>query len=85
MPWRALVCTCGDGSWASEAPCIDAAAAAGAVTRRLRRASLDAAAVVAAFNMNVRIADATGIPLDEPARDAREAIAVRLGVQRYEE
>ena len=48
-------------------------------------AVVDAAAVIAAFSMNVRIADATGIPLDEPARDAREAIAVRLGVQRYEE
>ena len=48
-------------------------------------AVVDAAAVIAAFNMNTRIADATGIPLDEPGRDAREALASRLDVQRYEE
>lgn len=48
-------------------------------------AVVDAAAVIAAFNMNTRIADATGIPLDEAAHDAREAIATRLDVQRYEE
>lgn len=48
-------------------------------------AVVDAAAVIAAFNMNDRIADATGIPLDEFARDAREAIATRLDVLRYEE
>ncbi len=48
-------------------------------------AVVDSAGVIAAFNMNDRIADATGIPLDEVARDAREAIAARLGIQRYEE
>ncbi len=35
--------------------------------------------------MNARIADATGIPLDESARDARSAIATKLDVLRYEE
>jgi alkylhydroperoxidase family enzyme len=48
-------------------------------------AVVDAAGVIAAFNMNTRIADAAGIPLDEPAREAREAIAARLDVRRYEE
>ena len=48
-------------------------------------AVVDSAGVIAAFNMNTRIADATGIPLDELARHAREAIAARLDVQRYEE
>ncbi len=48
-------------------------------------AVVDSAAVIAAFNMNARIADATGIPLDESARDARSAIATKLDVLRYEE
>ena len=48
-------------------------------------AVVDSAAVIAAFNMNTRIADATGIPLDETGHDAREAIATRLDVLRYEE
>jgi len=49
------------------------------------KAVVDAAGVIAAFNMNTRIADATGIPLDESGRNAREALASRLDVQRYEE
>lgn len=48
-------------------------------------AVVDSAAVIAAFNMNARIADGTGIPLDESARDARSAIATKLDVLRYEE
>ncbi len=38
-----------------------------------------------AIAADTRIADATGIPLDESGRDAREALASRLDVQRYEE
>lgn len=48
-------------------------------------AVVDAAAVIAAFSMNDRIADATGIPLDDAGRDVRESIARSLGVRRYEE
>ncbi len=43
----------------------------------------NAASVIDAFSMNTRIANATVIPLDESTRDAREAIATRLGVQRH--
>lgn len=48
-------------------------------------AVVDAAAVIAAFSMNDRIADATGIPLDDAGRDVRESIASNLGVRRYDE
>lgn len=48
-------------------------------------AVVDAAAVIAAFSMNDRVADATGIPIDDAGRDARESIARNLGIRRYKE
>ena len=43
-------------------------------------ALVDAAAVIAAFEANDRVADATGIPLDEGSEDPRRKIAAMLGV-----
>jgi hypothetical protein len=48
-------------------------------------AFIDAAAVVAIFCCNVRIADATGIPLDENSATVREDVGRRVGIARYHE
>jgi len=41
----------------------------------------DTAAVIAAFNVVDRIADATGIPIDAATRDFRYGIGAELGMQ----
>jgi len=45
-------------------------------------AFVDAAAVIAGFNAVDRIADATGIPLDEPLAAASGDLRVELGIER---
>ena len=40
---------------------------------------VDAAAVAAVFQLNTRAADAAGILVEEPTRDARSAMGVQLG------
>ena len=49
-----------------------------------REALVDAAAIIGNFERMVRIADATGIPLDAPVNVATEAIRADLGIDRYE-
>jgi len=49
------------------------------------RALVDAAGVAAVFCCNVRIADATGVALDERTAEVRERIGMRVGVARYVE
>lgn len=46
-------------------------------------ALVDAAAVVAIFCCNVRVADASGVPLDEATAEVRERIGERVGIARY--
>ncbi len=48
-------------------------------------ALVDAAAIVAIFSCNVRVADATGIPLDEPNQDVRLETAEIIGIERFDE
>ena len=48
-------------------------------------ALVDAAGIVAIFSCNVRVADASGIPLDESTAEARERIGKRVGIARYQE
>ena len=43
-------------------------------------AVVDAAAVIAAFEGNDRVADATGIPLDQGSEEPRRQVAAALGV-----
>jgi len=66
----------------------DAAAIAGA--RRALEAVMgapavvDAAAVIAMFNVVDRIADAIGIPLDDnPTREMREAVGKEVGLEAF--
>ena len=49
------------------------------------RALVDAAAVVAIFCCNVRVADASGVPLDEASAEVREQIGQRVGIARFQE
>ncbi len=46
-------------------------------------AFVDAAAVIAAFNVVDRIADATGIPLDEMMRATSADLRAQLGLSRF--
>jgi len=46
-------------------------------------ALVDAAAVIGNFERMVRIADATGIPLDPPVNVATEAVRAELGIDAY--
>jgi alkylhydroperoxidase family enzyme len=46
-------------------------------------AFVDACAVVGAFNVVDRIADATGIPLDTPLRTASEGLRRELALDRF--
>jgi hypothetical protein len=48
-------------------------------------ALVDAAAVVAIFCCNVRVADASGVPLDAPTAEVRERIGQQVGIARYSE
>lgn len=47
------------------------------------RSFVDAVAVVAGFNGIVRVADATGIPLDEAWAGATDDFRTRLGIDAY--
>jgi len=47
-------------------------------------ALVDAAAVIAIFCANVRVADATGIPLDVNSAEARQRIGERVGIERFD-
>lgn len=47
-------------------------------------AALDAAAVVAAFHVVTRIADATGIPLDRDMYERTAELRARMGLERLE-
>ena len=49
------------------------------------RALVDAAAIAAIFSCNVRVADASGVPLDQNTAETRERIGARVGIARYEE
>ena len=42
---------------------------------------VDTAAVMSMFNVVDRVADATGIPIDEPTRDMRYGVGAELGMQ----
>ena len=54
------------------------------VTREMgSEAMIDAACVIANFQRMVKIADATGIPLDAPAAMMTEGIRVDLGLNEY--
>ena len=46
---------------------------------------VEAAATIAIFCSNVRVADATGIPLDETSAEPRERVAERFGIEPYSE
>lgn len=46
-------------------------------------AAVDAAAVVANFQRMVRIADSTGIPLDEPVAMMTQGIREELGINKF--
>ena len=46
-------------------------------------AMVDAAAIIGNFERMVRIADATGIPLDTPVNIATESIRADLGIDRF--
>ena len=48
-----------------------------------RQAAVDAAAVIANFQRMVRIADSTGIPLDEPVLMMSQTIRKDLGINEY--
>jgi len=48
-------------------------------------ALVDAAAIVAIFSCNVRVADASGVPIDEANAEARERIGERVGIARYQD
>lgn len=48
-------------------------------------ALVDAAAIAGIFSCNVRVADATGVPLDEWNAEVRERIGARVGIERYRE
>jgi len=55
-----------------------------AVVGRLgEEATVDAAAVIANFQRMVRIADSTGIPLDEPVAMMTQNIRCELGINNY--
>ena len=45
---------------------------------------MDTAGVIAAFNVVDRIADATGIPIDEgPTKEFREAVGKEVGLEAF--
>ena len=46
-------------------------------------ALVDAAAVVASFNAIVKIADGTGIPLEDAKAEATEELRESLGIERF--
>jgi len=47
--------------------------------------TVDAAAVVAMFSFNDRVADATGTPIDRVGYKMRQAIAEEIGIREYVE
>jgi len=57
----------------------------GEVLREMGAEALgDAAAIVGIFYCNVRVADATGIPLDDVNAELREQTAQVIGIQRFD-
>ena len=63
---------------------IDINHARNRVERELgREATVDAAAVIANFQRMVRIADGTGIPLDEPVLMMSQTIREDLGINKF--
>ena len=48
-------------------------------------ALVDAAGIVAIFSCNVRVADASGIPLDTSSAEVRRRIGKRVGIARFQE
>ena len=68
-----------------EAVCADDAARTATVRQKIIKgmgeaAMIDAAAVIAAFNCYPRVADATGIPLEEAKAAATAAMRAELGL-----
>ena len=68
-----------------EAVCADDAARTATVRQEITKgmgeaAMIDAAAVIAAFNCYPRVADATGIPLEQAKAAATEAMRAELGL-----
>lgn len=68
-----------------EAVCAGDAAQTATVRQKIIKemgeaAMVDAAAVIAAFNCYPRVADATGIPLEEAKATATEAMRAELGL-----
>lgn len=68
-----------------EAVCADDAARTATVRQKITKgmgeaAMVDAAAVIAAFNCYPRVADATGIPLEEAKAAATGAMRAELGL-----
>ena len=64
----------------------DAAALGGDVAAALGAEGLvDAAGVIATFNAIVRVADASGIPLEQAKREASVDIRAELGIDTYRE
>ena len=68
-----------------EAVCADDGARTTTVRQKIiiemgEAAMVDAAAVIAAFNCYPRVADATGIPLEEAKAAASEAMRAELGL-----
>lgn len=60
------------------------ARARGNVYRSLGAAALvDAAAIVASFNAVVKIADGTGIPLEEAKAEATAELRATLGLEKF--
>jgi hypothetical protein len=61
------------------------AAARAEMVATLGRAALaDAAAIVAIFSCDVRVADSTGIPLDPETAEVRQRIGARVGIERFD-
>ena len=79
---------CGQGELLNdfvEAVCADDVAQTTTVRQKIIKgmgeaAMVDAAAVIAAFNCYPRVADATGIPLEEAKAAATEAMRAELGL-----
>lgn len=64
----------------------DLAAARSELERTLGAAALvDAAAIAAIFCCNVRVADASGVTLDERNAAVRESVGRRVGIDKYRE
>ena len=82
MPQAALLIEFADSALGSDAARQSAARAT--LYRTLGAAALvDAAAIVASFNAVVRIADGTGIPLEEAKAAATADLRAALGLEQF--